>query len=157
MSAQLIHDHAPLGAIIAYADGTPRPPDRHKRKLADWKTRNGKGRLIGKRPAVQSGRLDFAATFTLHKGDYGREGTIFLRVHQTFSVDSTLSFAVLEPPAIGSILVFTRPGDDAELVYLAANRLEADDWLTRHGYPDAVLKQVSDDGTLAEIAEGRVA
>ena len=45
MSAKLIFDHALIGAIIAYSDGTPRPPDRHRRELADWKNRNGSGRL----------------------------------------------------------------------------------------------------------------
>ena len=36
MSAQLIYDHAPLGAIIRYSDSTPRPPKRHRRKLQAW-------------------------------------------------------------------------------------------------------------------------
>ena len=31
-TAQSIFDAAPLGAIIRYSDGTPRPPDRFKRK-----------------------------------------------------------------------------------------------------------------------------
>ena len=40
MSAQLIYDLIPLGAIIRFSDGTPRPPDRHRKKLAAWEHRN---------------------------------------------------------------------------------------------------------------------
>lgn len=35
MSASLILDMAPLGALVAYSDGAPRPPARFTRKLAD--------------------------------------------------------------------------------------------------------------------------
>jgi hypothetical protein len=34
MSAQLIYDLAPLGAIVRFSDGSPRPPDRHRKKLS---------------------------------------------------------------------------------------------------------------------------
>ncbi len=34
MSA-LLAFHAPLGSIIAWSDGTPRPPARHTKKLAE--------------------------------------------------------------------------------------------------------------------------
>ena len=36
----------------------------------------------------------------------------------------------------------SRPGDLGELIHLAANRSEAEDWLTRHGYPEAELQEV---------------
>ena len=52
MSAQHIYDHAPLGSLIKYADGAPKPPARFTRKLRDWESRNGVGRLwhaIGRR------------------------------------------------------------------------------------------------------------
>ncbi len=53
MSAQQIHDAAPLGALIRFFDGTPRPPERHRRKRDAWKDRNDGGRLISKRAAVE--------------------------------------------------------------------------------------------------------
>lgn len=36
----------------------------------------------------------------------------------------------------------SRPGDLGELVHLAENRIAAEDWLTRHGYPEAELREV---------------
>ncbi|WP_136661419.1 hypothetical protein [Nitratireductor sp. XY-223] len=114
MSAKLIFDHAPIGAIIAYSDGTPRPPERRRRKLADWKSRNGAGRLICKRAAVERGAHTIPASFT-----------------------------VRELPKPGSVVVMSRPGDLGELVHLAANRSEAEDRLTRHGYPEAELQEVT--------------
>ena len=143
MSAKLIFDHAPIGAIIAYSDGTPRPPDRHRRKLADWKNRNGAGRLICKRAAVERGAHTIRASFTLHEGDFGSNGTVVMRVHKTFDVNSPRTFTVRELPEPGSVLVMSRPGELGELVHLAANRSAAEDWLTRHGYPEAVLQEVT--------------
>lgn len=143
MSAKLIFDHAPIGAIIAYSDGTPQPPERHRRKLADWKNRNGAGRLICKRAAVERGAHTIPASFTLHEGDFGSNGTIIMRVHKTFDVHSPREFVVSEQPETGSVLVMSRPGELGELVHLAANRGDAEDWLTRHGYPEAELQEVT--------------
>lgn len=50
MSAQLIYDLAPLGSLVRFSDGTPRPPERHRKKLAAWEHRNSGGRLIRKQP-----------------------------------------------------------------------------------------------------------
>ena len=143
MYAKLIFDHAPIGAIITYSDGTPRPPVRHRRKLADWKNRNGAGRLICKRAAVERGAHSIPASFTLHEGDYGSNGTIVLRVHKTFDVNSPRAFAVREHPEPGSVLVMSRPDELGELIHLAANRSDAEDWLNRHGYPEAELNEVT--------------
>src|SRR3546814_9870515 len=43
---------APLGALLRYSDGQPRPPVRFNKKLAAWERTNGVGRLIKKTPAV---------------------------------------------------------------------------------------------------------
>ena len=157
MSAQLIHDLVPLGSIVTYSDGSPRPPERHRKKLAAWENRNSGGRLIRKQAEARIGNTVLPASITLHKGDYGSQGTIVLRVHQTFSVNSDLKFAVKERPAIGSVLVLDRPGDDAELVYLANHRADAEEWLSRHGYPNAVLREVTADAVAADAIEGRAA
>ena len=45
MSAQLIYDLVPLGSTLTYSDRSPRPPERHRKKLAAWETRNSGGRL----------------------------------------------------------------------------------------------------------------
>ncbi len=157
MSAQLIYDLVPLGSIVTYSDGSPRPPERHRKKLAAWENRNGGGRLIRKQAETRIGSTTLPASITLHKGDYGSQGTIVLRVHQTFSVNSDLQFSVKERPAIGTVLVLDGAGDDAELVHLTANRTAAEEWLTRHGYPNAVLEQLTADTVAADTVEGRTA
>lgn len=157
MSAQLIYDLVPLGSIIRYSDGTPRPPERHRKKLSAWQSANGGGRLIRKTQARQTGQYSSPAQFTLHEGDYGSGGVIMLRIHKSFSVECRLNFAVISRPASGSVQVFDRAGDGAELVYLAASRQDADDWLQSHGYPTAVLEVVSADSVVVDVIEGKAA
>ena len=82
---------------------------------------------------------------------------VVLRVHRTFSVDSSLTFVVTERPKVGSVQVLDRPGDDGELVYLAVHRADAQEWLTRHGNPNAVLREISADEVAAAVVEGRTA
>ena len=157
MSAHTIFDNAPIGALIAWSDGTPQPPARFNKKLTAWCANNSRGRLIRKQGARGTGNISLSACFTLHEGDYGAAGVIAIRVHRTFSLDSRLSFTVVERPAIGSVRVFDRAGDDAELVYLATNEADAKQWLTRHGYPRAVLEAITADEVGADIVEGRTA
>jgi hypothetical protein len=157
MSAQLIYDLVPLGSILTYSDGAPRPPERHRKKLAAWETRNNGGRLIRKQAETVVGSCTLPATITLHQGDYGQGGVIVLRVHRTFSVNSDLKFTVVERPAIGAVLVLDRPGDEAELVHLAACRADAETWLKSHGYPKAVIREITADEVAADAVEGRAA
>lgn len=157
MFAFLIYERAPIGSIVAWSDGTPRPPERHRRKLAAWENRNSKGRLIRKQGKRGIGNVCLSPEFTLHEGDFGANGVITLRIHRTFSLDSSLTFKVIERPWLGHIRVFDRAGDNAELVHLAASRQSAEEWLTRHGYPNAVLEKVTADEVAAAHVEGRVA
>ncbi len=157
MSAQLIYETAPLGAIIRYSDGTLRPPERHRRKLQAWERKNNTGRLVKKQAATFVGQTTIPVSFTLHEGDLGSKAVIVLRVFRTFSVESTLEFSVIERPAAGSILVLDRPGDAGELVHVARNRQAADEWLSRHGYPNAVLHEVDADEVAADRGERRTA
>ena len=157
MSAQQIYDHAPLGAIIGYSDGTPRPPERHRRKLQAWERHNNKGQLVRKQAGASIGATGVPASFTLHEGDFASLAVIVLRVFKSFSVDSDLTFTVLRSPSAGSVLVFSHPGDAGELVHVADSRPAADEWLSRHGYPDAVLQGVTADQAAADHVEGKVA
>ena len=143
MSVQQIFEHAALGSIIHYSDGTQRPPERHRKKLSAWENTNSGGRLIRKQAEHRVGNTTVVASITLHQGDYGSRAVIVLRVFRTFSVDSDLRFVVTERPAIGSVRVFNRAGDDAELVHVAASRKDAEAWLQTYGYPDAVLDEVT--------------
>lgn len=155
MTAQPIFDLAPIGSIVAWSDGTPRPPERHKKKLDAWRANNARGRLIAKQGERRFGTVAIPAGFTLHETDLASGGVIVMKVLRTFSVASSLRFEVAERPPTGSIRIFDRPGDGRELVHLAADRLEAEAWLSRHGYPHAVLEEVSD--LVVVEGEGRAA
>jgi hypothetical protein len=155
MTAQRIFDLAPIGSIVAWSDGTPRPPERHKKKLDAWRANNARGRLIAKQEERRLGAVAIPAGFTLHETDLASGGVIVMKVFRTFSVASSLLFEVVEHPPTGFIRIFDRPGDGRELVHLAPDRREAEAWLPRHGYPHAVLEEVSDP-VVAE-GEGRAA
>lgn len=157
MSAHAIYDHTPVGSIIAWSDGTPRPPERFTKKLSAWLTNNGRGRLIRKQPGRSIGTLSLSASFTLHEADLGAGGVVAIRVHRTFPLASLLRFSVIEWPAIGSVRVFDRLGEDAELVHFASDRPAAKEWLSRHGYTRAVIDEVTADEVGAAIVEGRAA
>ncbi|PZR94751.1 MAG: hypothetical protein DI537_06840 [Stutzerimonas stutzeri] len=157
MSAHLIYDHASIGCLVAWSDDTPRPPERHRKKLAAWRSSNSCGRLISKRGGRAIGNLSLSSTFTLHEADFGADGVIAIRVNRTFAVESALRFTIIERPAIGAVRVFDRAGEDAELVHLAAHHAAAEEWLSRHGYPRAVLEEVVADEIGADIVEGRAA
>lgn len=156
MSAIHIIANAALGSIVSWSDGTPKPPERFTKKLAKWRNNNSCGRLIRKTGESTVGNFPMPACFTLHEQDFGSRGVIVLRVHRTFDADSTLCFSIVERPSIGLVLVLSRSGDDGELLYIAADRRDAEDWLTQHRYPDAILREVTPDDTTADI-EGRVA
>ncbi|MCW8060499.1 hypothetical protein [Agrobacterium tumefaciens] len=157
MSAISIFEDAPIGATIAWSNGQPRPPERHRKKLSAWQSSNSKGRLIRKQGERGMGNVTLSASFTLHEGDFGSGGVIVMRVHRTFSLDSSLQFTIVERPTVGSVRVFDRVGDDAELVHLAPHRVAAEEWLKRHGYPRAVLEEVTADEVAADAVEGRAA
>lgn len=157
MSASLIYDLAPIGSLISWADGTPRPPERHSKKLSAWKTRNSKGRLIRKEGSRTTGSYTAPASFTLHEDDIGGRNTIVITILRTFSIDSALSFTVVERPPIGSVRVFDRPGPAHELVHLAESRAAAEIWLKAHRHPLAVLDEVTADEIAADRIEGRAA
>ena len=155
MTAQRIFDLAPIGSIVAWSDGTPRPPERHAKKLAAWRSNNARGRLIARQAERRLGTVVIPAGFTLHETDLASGGVTIMKVFKSFSVASNLRFEVVERPPTGSIRIFDRPGNGRELVHLAADRHEAEAWLSRHGYPHAVLEGVLD--AVAIAGEGRAA
>lgn len=157
MSAQQIYDTAPLGALIRYSDGTPRPPNRFKKKLATWQGTNGMGRLIQKQPGRQIGNFSMPASITLHKGDLASGGVTMVVIHASFSVASGLAFAVVEAPPIGSARVLDIRCGEPELLHLAADRAAAEAWLRTKCYPDAIIDEVGAGEVAARVVEGRAA
>ncbi|MGV1767527.1 MULTISPECIES: hypothetical protein [Rhizobium/Agrobacterium group] len=120
MSAHLAIS-GPVGSIIGWSDGTPRPSERHHRKLSAWRTNNSSGRLIRRQDEHPVEKTVTLPCFTLHEADYGAGGVTTIRVHRTFSSDTSLTYSFVERPVIGSCRVFDRAGDNAEFVHLAAN------------------------------------
>lgn len=113
---------APIDSVLAWSDDTPRPPERHAKKLSAWRSRNSSGRLVTRQGEYRRGSMIMPASFRLHEGDHGAGGVIAIRIYRSFSLDSSLSFSIIEVPAIGSCRVFDRAGENAELVHLAASR-----------------------------------
>lgn len=83
MSAHAIYENAPLGSLIRYSDGTPKPPARFTRKLKAWEQRNGVGRLVRKEPPRERPTYSSPATIVLHEGNFGANGVILISVMRT--------------------------------------------------------------------------
>ncbi len=157
MSAHIIYDSAPLGSVIRYSDGAPKPPERFRKKLTAWKSRNSVGRLIRKEPPRERPTYSSPACFTMHEGDFGQAGIIVLSVRRTYSVESDLRFEIVERPAIGMVRVLQDVGDSSELLHLARDREAAERWLASNRYSRAYLEEVTADEVGADVVEGRTA
>ena len=157
MSASLIFDLAPLGSLVAYSDGAPKPPARFTKKLAAWERRNGVGRLVRKEPARERPTYSTPPCFTLHEGDFGESGIILVTIMRTYGIDSDLTFRVIERPKLGQVRVVQDVGENAELLHLAENRDAAELWLAKTGYSRARLEEVPAAEIGADVVEGRAA
>ncbi|MBS0504837.1 MAG: hypothetical protein IH998_12315 [Proteobacteria bacterium] len=135
----------PLGALLRFFDGSPRPPERFRRKLSAWKNRNDTGRLVQKTAACTLGGSTFPATFMLHLGDFGSNGVILVIVNRGFQVTTDLRFEVMELPAPGMVRVLTRDGDREELRHLAPDMAAAEEWMSRNRYSNMVVEVVGEE------------
>ncbi|MEF3045594.1 hypothetical protein [Pseudotabrizicola sp. L79] len=152
MSATTIIDTAPLGALIRYTDGSPKPPARFTKKLAAWERSNGIGRLVKKEPPRPYATWTAPASFTLHEGNFSSDGVILVTIMRSHSADSGLTFDVVEVPQPGQVKILLDFGGAIELLHLAANETAAELWIAREGYRNARLEVVgaSDDDTAGE-------
>ncbi len=131
-TAQFIFDHAPLGAVIAYSDGAPKPPARFTRKLEGWERRNRSGRLVKKQPASTIGASTSSPSFTLHTGDFGANGIVVVKTYETILVTSPLRFRIEQTPPAGSVRILSDFNGAAELVHLAPDQAAAEAWLSKN-------------------------
>ena len=159
MSVMTIYEHAPIGAMIAWSDGTPRPPKRYLHRHSEWLYCNNRGRLVGKEGKRGSGDPEIPPAIVILKGDFTEAGVVANQTFDTFFFNNPFRFTIAERPLIGSVRVFDRPGCDAELVYLARSRAEAEHWAVVEGYryPDPVFEEVTADEVAAAVVEGRMA
>jgi hypothetical protein len=137
MSAKLIYDSAPLGSIIRFSNGEPRPPERFTRKVAAWENDNGSGRLVECSPPYEAGSYRAPASFTLQTGRYGSHGVVVLVVRRVWSVAGPLHFEIAERPKPGMVRVLTCFQGRDELRHLADDMVSARAWLAEHGHPGA--------------------
>jgi len=157
MSAHIVYDSAPLGSVVRYSDGAPKPPERFRKKLAAWGRRNSVGRLIRKEPPHERATYTAPACFTLHEGDFSQAGTIVVSVRRTYTVESDLHFEIVERPTIGMVRILQDLDDSPELLHLARDREAAERWLASNQYSRAYLEEVTADEVGADVVEGRKA
>ncbi len=143
MSATTIIDTVPLGALIRYTDGSPKPPARFTKKLAAWERSNGVY------PTWTA-----PASFTLHEGNFSSDGVILVTIMRSHSADSRLIFDVAEEPKPGQVRVLLDFGGNTELLHLAESITAAELWIAREGYRNARLEIVgAEDGDRAGGAD----
>lgn len=140
-TARHVFDHAPLGALIRFSDGTPRPPDRFRRKLQAWEHTNATGTLTAKR----TGSDNLPSTFTLLIGEItSKAGVTLATFYRSYSVVNDLTFSIERVPKAGQVLILSSPADNPALLHLANDQDEADAWLRQHNYSDACCETVPD-------------
>jgi hypothetical protein len=128
LSAQQLYDAGPLGALVRFSDGTAEPPQRHRRKHATWRSRNGTGRLVRKAPQKQG----LSASFTLHVGAFGTADVTVVKAYRVFAVTSPLAFAILEKPRPGQVALLHDDLGMPTLMHLADTEADAQAWLAAH-------------------------
>ena len=153
MSATNIIDVAPLGALVRYTDGSPKPPARFTKKLAAWERSNGVGRLVKKEPPRPYSTWMAPASFTLHEGNFSLDGVILVTVMHSHSADSLLIFEVAERPKPGQVRVLLDFGGSMELLHLAESVTAAELWIAKEGYRNARLEIVGEVGERAGGAD----
>lgn len=157
MSPHTIYDDAPLGALIRYSDGTPRPPARFTEKRAAWCRRNGLGRLVRKEPARAPTSDGAPVSFFLNEGHFVAGSVTIVTIQREHWLDSDLTYEIVERPALGMVRVLLPVSGTIELLHLAESRDAAELWLASNGHDQARLEDVSPDEVCADAVEGRSA
>ena len=154
MSAHHIYDNAPLGSLVRYSDGTPKPPERFIKKLAAWQNRNGVARLVKKEPQRRQ-TYTSPASITLEDQGFANGGGALTTDLHAYSVESDLRFEIIERPAVGAVRILLGHPTAALLLHLAENRDAAEAWLEQHRHSNVRLEDVTEDEVGANVVEGR--
>ena len=150
MSATTIIDTAPLGALVRYTDGSPKPPARFTKKLAAWERSNGVGRLVKKEPPRVYPTWTALAYVAVDVAQFSSDGVILVTIMRSHSADSRLVFEVAEEPKPGHVRVLLDFGGNTELLHLAESVTAAELWIAREGYRNARIEFVGvEDGERA--------
>lgn len=132
---------APLGALIAFSDGTPQPPARFNKKLSKWRNSNGIGRLMAKN--ASEGKHDWDRdTIALRISE---SPIIVLTVH--FSAASNLDYEVTERLQPGQAVILNTFGGKAEVEKVFPDRASADAKLANgYQYGSYAVADIGPDG-----------
>lgn len=90
LTAAELHALKPLGATVRFTDGTPKPPARFNKKLAEWERSNGLGVYVEQQDAQRSVRAHFAIE-TIRMNHF--------RSRSIRDVDSVLRYEIVRLPA----------------------------------------------------------
>lgn len=106
MQPRTAHDvfhSVPLGALVAFSDGTPQPPARHTKKLAQWQQANGQGVLVRKsHPPRYAHGFALPPSFTLR---VSTSPIVVIQHNFSLRAEKQTEFTVLAVPAPGSVLL----------------------------------------------------
>ena len=148
MNADLIISLAPIGSVVEWSDGNPRPPEHHVATLYHWKRNNGAGLLVRKCGETCQDYPGVQPFFMLRCEDDLR----------TFSVGPSYCFRIATRPKIGSVRIFERDDPAALMLRLADDRDAACAWLADNAaFSDAFMVEVTADELAADHVEGRTA
>jgi hypothetical protein len=148
MNADLIISLAPIGSVIEWSDGNPRPPEHHVATLYHWKRNNGSGLLVRKCGETGPDRPGVSPFFMLRSDDDLR----------TFAPSLSYRFRIAERPTIGSVRIFERYDPTALMLHLADDWDAARTWLASNtGFFGAFAAEVTADELAADYVEGRTA
>jgi hypothetical protein len=128
MKATALFALAPLGALVSFSDGTPRPPDRFNKKLSAWKSRNAKGIFVKADPADP--KWDWSKdsiTIRTSESDY-------LVVNMTFSTTDDKDYTIEAMPKPWTILAYSDFDGRREIAHIWENERHARDWFQRNRY-----------------------
>src|SRR3546814_14375148 len=111
MLAQYIYATAPLGSLIRYSNGEPRPPERFRRKLAAWNNDNVTGRLVERYPDQVADNSRSPAHFMLHLAQYGSQSDVDMSLRLAYSVIGLHTFDIVDTPKLPPYPDFTSHRD----------------------------------------------
>lgn len=157
MSAHMIFERAPIGAIISWSDRSPCPPEHQVELYAAWKSNNTTGRLIRKSSGWIMGQAVIPSGFTVMTDGLDDSGAVAGTDYRWFPIGSDMRFLIAERPAIGSVRILDLVCGSPELVYLASSLDHAETWLRNLGTRTMVLEEVTADEVGADFVEGRIA
>lgn len=157
MSVMNIYETAPIGALVRYTDLSAQPPANDEEASAAWKQRNGAGRLVRRSPPRPDMIWSSSGTITLQPGDFPMNLEAAMASRRDFSLDSDLSFQLIERPVPGNVRILQEYGTNSILIYLAENRAAAERWLEESRHINARLEEVGVDEICSDFVKGRAA